>query len=105
MIECRRDRRPDEDDRGWREGIDPDHFCNGRSSAAFGALFGGRNSASFRPHAPDRGLPPDVTQDAPAAYEEWSVTHSASWTGWTAWAELKAADGDEGVRLAVWFGC
>ncbi|MFE2478922.1 hypothetical protein [Streptomyces sp. NPDC059389] len=92
LIECRWDRWLDEDDRSWHEGIDLDHLYNGRSYRAFGALFGVRNSASFRPLAPDRGLPPDVTQDAREAYEGWSVTHSASWI---TWAELKAADWNE----------
>ncbi|MFI5669992.1 hypothetical protein [Streptomyces sp. NPDC051704] len=92
LIECRWDRWLDEEDRSWHEGIDLDHLYNGRSYRAFGALFGVRDSASFRPLAPDRGLPPDVTRDAREAYEGWSVTHSASWI---TWAELKAADWNE----------
>ncbi|MEV0987727.1 hypothetical protein [Streptomyces sp. NPDC049949] len=92
LIECRWDRWLDEDDRSWREAIDLDHLYNGRSYAAFGALFGVRDTVSFRPLAPDRGLPSDVTGEARAAYEGWSVTHSASWI---TWAELKAADWDE----------
>ncbi|MFE3583857.1 hypothetical protein [Streptomyces vinaceus] len=92
LIECRWDRWLDEGDRRWCEAIDLDHLCNGRSYAAFGALFGVRDTASFRPLAPGRGLPSDVTREARSAYEGWSVAHSASWI---TWAELKAADWGE----------
>ncbi|MFD7085574.1 hypothetical protein ACFYXV_23745 [Streptomyces sp. NPDC002181] len=101
IIECRWDNWLDEDDRSWFEAIDLDHLYNGRSYMAFGALFGVRDTTLFRPLAPDRGLPPDVTRDARAAYEGWSVAHSGSWI---TWAELKAADWDTiALEETTWY--
>lgn len=92
LVECRWDRRLDEDDRRWNAAIDLDHLYHGRSYAAFGALFGIRDTASFRPLAPGRGLPSDASEEARSGYEGWGAAHSASWI---TWAELSAADWDE----------
>ncbi|MFJ8023911.1 hypothetical protein [Streptomyces sp. NPDC096311] len=60
--------------------------------AAFGCLFGVRNYAGFRPLAPGRGLPVDLStglrsQLGPSAVPD--DLHSASWVSW---AELASID-------------
>ncbi|KOU20439.1 hypothetical protein ADK52_26700 [Streptomyces sp. WM6372] len=92
FIECRWDRWLDEDDRSWCGAIDLDHLYNGRSYAAFGALFGVRDTASFRPLAPGRGLPPDASKEVRAFLEGWDTAHG---TSWITWAELTSADWNE----------
>ncbi|MDQ0984993.1 hypothetical protein [Streptomyces sp. V2I9] len=93
FIECRWDRWLDEDDRVWFPAIDLSHLYNGRDYGAFGSLFGVRDTASFRPLADHRGLPPDVSEGVLAAFEPWNDDqHGASWISW---AELTTADWDE----------
>lgn len=93
FIECRWDRWLDEDDRSWDGAIDLDHLYNGRSYVAFGALFGVRDSTSFRPLADGRGLPDDVSPEALAGFESWSPGSTSA--SWITWAELTATDWDE----------
>ncbi|MFI8186928.1 hypothetical protein OG539_02330 [Actinacidiphila glaucinigra] len=88
FIECRWDRRLDEDDRRWHMAIDLAHLYNGRCYAAFGSLFGVRDTASFRPLADQRGLPSDVSREAQADSD-------APGASWITWAELVAADWEE----------
>ncbi|WP_371616767.1 hypothetical protein [Streptomyces sp. NBC_00454] len=90
VIECRWDRWLDEDDRSWDAVCSIDHLYNSRSYAAFGALFGVRDTTSFRPLAADRGLPPDVSPMTLSHH-----TPSDQGTTWISWAELEAADWDE----------
>ncbi|MFF1337582.1 hypothetical protein ACFVYT_06630 [Streptomyces sp. NPDC058290] len=95
FIECRWDRWLDEEDRRWDAAIDLAHLYAGRSYAAFGALFGVRDTASFLPLAADRGLPRDVSDEARAGFDGWGRdAHGASWV---TWAELTAVDWDEGA--------
>ncbi|MFD9479861.1 MULTISPECIES: hypothetical protein [Streptomyces] len=51
-----------------------------RSYVAFGALFGVRDTTSFRPLADYRGLPADVSPETLAGFEAWSSDATgASW--------------------------
>lgn len=51
-----------------------------RSYVAFGALFGVRDTTSFRPLADYRGLPVDVSPETLAGFEAWSSEATgASW--------------------------
>ncbi|MEV8456802.1 hypothetical protein AB0467_22810 [Streptomyces sp. NPDC052095] len=93
FIECRWDRWLDEDDRSWVGAIDLVHLYNGRSYAAFGALFGVRDTTSFRPLADHRGLPSDVSRETRAAFGPSSSDVCGA--SWITWAELAAADGEE----------
>ncbi|MDX2851806.1 hypothetical protein PV342_25805 [Streptomyces sp. PA03-3a] len=96
FIECRWDRRLDEDDRSRHGAIDLAHLYNGRSYVAFGSLFGVRDTTSFHPLADHRGLPPDVSRETLADFECWGS--DASGASWITWAELEAADWDEIVH-------
>ncbi|MFF4852467.1 hypothetical protein [Streptomyces sp. NPDC001194] len=91
FIECR-----DEDDRRWNGAIDIAHLYDGRSYAAFGALFGVRDATSFRPLAEYRGLPADVSPESLAGFASWSP--DAAGASWITWAELAAADWDEAAN-------
>ncbi|MET9606491.1 hypothetical protein ABZZ17_15640 [Streptomyces sp. NPDC006512] len=93
FIECRWDRWLDEDDHSWSGAIDLAHLYNGRSYVAFGSLFGMRDTASFRPLADQRGLPPDVSPETLADMEPWGPDVKGA--SWITWAELEAADWDE----------
>ncbi|WUW21256.1 hypothetical protein OG521_10840 [Streptomyces sp. NBC_01463] len=95
FIECRWDRWLDEEDRRWTAAVSLSHLYNGRSYVGFGALFGVRDTTSFRPLADHRGLPPDASQEARADFEPWSDLHGASWI---TWAELLTADWEEAAN-------
>lgn len=93
FIECRWDRWQGEDDRIWFKAIDLAHLYNGRSYAAFGCLFGVRDTTSFRPLADHRGLPPDVSREGLADFESWGLNPPGA--SWITWAELEAANWEE----------
>jgi hypothetical protein len=89
---------------GWVEVRDPvtgawggvvklDHLVP-RDYDAFGCLFGVMNYANFRPVAPARGLPPDVSDELTQDYaeQEGAVTLGETWIGA---AELAGLDGGE----------
>lgn len=93
FIECRWDYWLDEDDRAWSQVIDLSHLYNGRDYGAFGALFGVRDTASFRALADHRGLPHDASREVLACFGPWSdELHGESWISW---GELTAADWGE----------
>lgn len=72
------------------------------SYTAFGCLFGVRNQAGFRPLAPGRGLPADLSSGMRAHLgtgTEKDGLHSASWVSW---AELAAIDPREATERAEW---
>ncbi|MER5488028.1 hypothetical protein ABT024_33090 [Streptomyces sp. NPDC002812] len=93
FIECRWDRWLDEDDRSWSKAADLSDLYNGRSYAAFGALFGVRETGDFRPLADLRGLPADASPESRTAFESWGRDSRGS--SWITWAELAAANWDE----------
>ncbi|MCX5406086.1 hypothetical protein OHA37_19605 [Streptomyces sp. NBC_00335] len=93
FIECRWDRWLDEDDRSWGKAADIADLYNGRSYAAFGSLFGVRETTAFRPLADYRGLPADASQESRTAFESWGRDSRGS--SWISWAELAAVDWDE----------
>ncbi|MFJ3922348.1 hypothetical protein [Streptomyces sp. NPDC090022] len=93
IVECRWDHWPTGDETAWDAAISLDHLYDGRSYAAFGALFGVRDDTSFRPLADHRGLPPDAAAGTVAAYHGWGRdAHGASWI---TWAELATTDWSE----------
>ena len=63
----------------------------------FGCLFGVKNYANFRPVAPDRGIPEDVSGEVKRRVAEiltWAEPDSADFHSatWISWAEIKAID-------------
>ncbi|MFF4318605.1 hypothetical protein [Streptomyces sp. NPDC001568] len=93
FVECRWDRRLDEDDRTWHGAINHAHLYDGRSYLAFGSLFGVRDTDTFRPLADHRGLPADVSPETLADMQPWG--RDAPEASWITWAELPATDWDE----------
>lgn len=92
----------------WFAFIDLSGFL-GNSYDLFGCLFGVRNYAQFRPIAPFRGLPTDVSQrvrheleqrelDPTDLYDEAEV--GAYGYSWISWAEIKAIDWNEAGEAA-----
>ncbi|GGS74435.1 hypothetical protein GCM10010222_14290 [Streptomyces tanashiensis] len=82
----------------WCAADDLASLYEGCSYDAFGCLFGVRNYANFRPLAPNRGLPADVSGSASvwsAQLTEWYGVNGFHDTTWITWAEVKAVDWDE----------
>ncbi|HEV8192678.1 MAG TPA: hypothetical protein VGP82_14525 [Ktedonobacterales bacterium] len=65
-----------------------------RNYGMFGSLFGVRNDYHFRPIAPDRGQPSDLS----AELEEWSEIPVPPWDwapSWITWGDLRAMNWEE----------
>ncbi|MFJ2808073.1 hypothetical protein [Kitasatospora sp. NPDC087271] len=87
-----------DEDTAWDVAIDLQALYSGRNYDEFGCLFGVRNFAGFRPLAPDRGLPEELSERTRAAYDRVKGgIHSPTWISW---AELKAVDWDEPAERA-----
>lgn len=70
-----------------------------RNYGMFGALFGVRNDYGFRPIAPDRGQPSDLSREL----DEWGEISAPPWPfspSWITWGEIKAIDWEELGDLA-----
>lgn len=71
----------------------------GRNYDMFALLFGVRNSASFIPVAPDRGLPPLVSDRTKEDFESWGANaHSASWISYQEITRINWSE--QGTQLA-----
>ena len=78
---------------GWEAIIFISDFIH-RNYDMFGCLFGVRNYAGFRPIAPDRGLPNDISWYVEKDYKEWYDDGAHSVT-WITWKEIKSIDWEE----------
>jgi hypothetical protein len=79
------------DNETWDAVMDFRFIYRGRDYDSFGCLFGVRNTANFRPIAPDRGLPHDVSEQ---------VKKEATFAGlyahtWITWSEIRNIDWEE----------
>ncbi len=77
-----------------------------RNYGMFGSLFGVRNDYGFRPIAPSRGIPADVSDDL-TDYDDVPLDSGSSlWLpSWITWHEISEIDWDEyGSRPAPWQG-
>jgi hypothetical protein len=81
----------------WRGVVKLDGIGPDRVHDMFGCLFGVMNLANFRPIAPERGLPADlsyeVTEELVRWPEEWG--QEPCWPTWITGAEIVAIDWDE----------
>jgi hypothetical protein len=59
---------------------------------AFGALFGVRNYAGFRPLAAGRGLPCDLSSAMRSELGSWVAQGEMDGASWVTWAELSSID-------------
>jgi hypothetical protein len=81
------------EERGWQPVIDLFWLHSVRDYDAFGCFFGVRNYAGFRPLAPERGLPADVSPQVKQEVERFGK--EAFGLSWIAWEEIKQIDWDE----------
>lgn len=72
----------------WVAAMDLWPLYDERDYVAFGCLFGVRNSAGFRPLAPERGLPADLSSGMRSTLGSWVVPGDLSGASWVSWAEL-----------------
>ncbi len=94
FVECRA--WPDVWDSRWQAAIDLCLLYSARNYDAFGCLFGVQNYANFRPIAPDRGLPAEVSDSVRAQFERQSQLPDQTFgSTWITWAEVQAIDWDE----------
>jgi hypothetical protein len=63
----------------------------------FGCLFGIENRVGFKPIAPDRGLPADISDEARKNFEEEHAKYPQAPFGatWITWSEIKTINWDE----------
>ncbi len=68
-----------------------------RNYDAFGSLFGVRNKDGFKPTAPDRGLPADISDEAKRDFETAYEKDPRAIFGmtWITWSEIKAINWEE----------
>src|ERR1051326_2445570 len=69
-----------------------------RNYGAFSSLFGIRDRVGFRPIAPWRGLPADISDEARKDYEKGTTdSKESSYRGesWITWSEIKNIDWEE----------
>ncbi|MGK5642451.1 hypothetical protein ACSNOK_29675 [Streptomyces sp. URMC 126] len=86
----------------WRRALDLFPLYANRDYTAFACLFGVRDTGLWEPVAAGRGLPPDVSPDLRAEYEDVAALDAAvHGATWVTWSELSAMDPDvapKGVR-------
>ncbi|MFD7900560.1 hypothetical protein [Streptomyces sp. NPDC059743] len=80
------------DGESWVAAMDLWPLYDQTDYAAFGCLFGVRNYAGFRPLAPGRGLPPDLSSGMRTQLESSVATGDLTRASWVSWAELAALD-------------
>lgn len=78
----------------WDAAADIGAIEFGNAYDLFGCLFGVRNRAQFRPIAPERGLPDDVSDTIRSLAERWQPDDPFGAT-WIGWPEIQAIDLDE----------
>lgn len=84
----------DQDPR-WRAVVRIDWIVS-RNYGMFGSLFGVRNDYGFRPIAPSRGLPHDVSSEL-KGYGDAPLESSPEWVSWITWREIREIDwGEQG---------
>jgi hypothetical protein len=78
---------------GWQQVIGLFWLYDVRDYDAFGCFFGVRNYAQFRPIAPERGLPADVSLEVKQDAARWG--NEAFGHTWIIWDEITQIDWDE----------
>ena len=78
---------------GWKPVIDLFWLYDVRDYDFFGCFFGVRNYARFRPLAPERGLPADISPEVKREVERFGG--DAFGHTWITWDEIKQVDWDE----------
>jgi hypothetical protein len=78
---------------GWKPVIDLFWLYDVRDYDSFGCFFGVTNYAKFRPIAPGRGLPADISPEVKQDVEHFG--DDAFGHTWITWDEIKQIDWDE----------
>jgi hypothetical protein len=80
----------------WVAAMDLWPLYDEQDYAAFGCLFGVRNSAGYRPVAADRGLPHDLSSGLLGRFQPWVADGSLNGATWISWADIAAIDPSSG---------
>ena len=81
----------------WRGVVKLDGIGPNQRYDLFGCLFGVMNLVNFRPIAPERGLPADLSHEATGELVRWSEEwgQEPCWPTWITGSEIVAVDWDE----------
>ncbi|MFD7684295.1 hypothetical protein [Streptomyces sp. NPDC060187] len=86
----------------WVAAMDLWPLYDETSYTAFGCLFGVRNKAGFRPLAPGRGLPVDLSSGMRAQLGTGAEEDGLHGASWVSWAELAVIDLSEAAERVEW---
>ncbi|RPE41168.1 hypothetical protein EDD90_4248 [Streptomyces sp. Ag109_O5-1] len=82
----------DYDGEPWVTAMDLWPLYDETDYTAFGLLFGVRNYAGFRPLAPGRGLPADLSSNMRSELCSWIDQGEMGSASWVSWAEIASID-------------